>query len=175
MLHLIPAPLHRTALRLAHALRKRWWRIRKPRLRGCRVLAFDGAGRLLLVRHAYGSGRWMAPGGGLGRQESPVAGAQRELREETGCTLLDAFELILSGEPLQGATNVVHIVAGRTVDAPRADGREVIETRFFGTDTWPDDMPQLLRAMLPGWITAARAGRPVSPDRLPSPPPAPTG
>jgi 8-oxo-dGTP pyrophosphatase MutT (NUDIX family) len=175
MLHLIPAPVHRSALRLAHALRKRWWRIRKPRLSGCRVLALDGEGRVLLVRHAYGSGKWMAPGGGLSRREAPLAGALRELREETGCKLEDAFELTLSEEPLQGATNAVHVVAGWTRDVPYVDGREVIEARFYPSDALPDDMPPLLRARLPEWIRAATAGRRADPARSPAPLRVPTG
>lgn len=158
MLHLIPARLHRSALRLAHALRKRWWRLRKPRLRGCRVLALDGEGRVLLVRHAYGSGKWMTPGGGLGRRETPVAGACRELREETGCVLIDAVDLALAEEPLHGATNAVHVVAGRTVDVPRADGREIVEAAFFAIDALPGDMPPPLRAALPGWVGRFAAG-----------------
>jgi 8-oxo-dGTP pyrophosphatase MutT (NUDIX family) len=174
MLHLIPAPLHRTALRLAHALRKRWWRIRKPRLNGCRVLALDGDGRVLLVRHAYGSGKWMAPGGGLSRREAPLAGALRELREETACTLEDAFEVTLSEEPLQGATNAVHIIAGWTRDVPCVDGREVIEARFYPPGALPGDMPPLLRARLPEWVRAATIGRPADPAAPPARPRAPT-
>jgi len=174
MLHLIPAPLHRLALRVAHALRKRWWRLAKPRLRGCRVLALDREGRVLLVRHAYGSGKWMAPGGGLPRAEPVLAGAMRELREETGCTLIDAREITLSQELLNGALNAVHVVAGRTDDAPCVDGREVIEAAFFPVEALPEDMPVLLRAQLPSWITAAKAARPAVPDPAPALPPEPT-
>ena len=160
-------------------MRKRWWRIAKPYLRGCRVLALDDEGRVLLVRHAYGSGWWMAPGGGLSRGEAPIAGALRELREETGCLLQDPFEIALSEEPLQGATNGVRIVAGRTADLPRADGREVLEARFFAADALPPDMPAMLRTHLPAWITAAKAGRPADPPPIPPrrpvpPPPAKT-
>ena len=87
MIRLVPAPLHRAALRKAHALRKVWWRLRQPLLLGCRVLAFDSEGRVLLIRHSYGSGRWMLPGGGIARGEDPLAAATRELAEETGCAL----------------------------------------------------------------------------------------
>lgn len=168
MLRLIPAPLHRRLLRLAHGLRKRWWHIRKPRLRGCRVLALDGEGRVLLVRHAYGSGKWMPPGGGLGRGEHPVAAAARELREETGCRLRDAVEVSLAEEPLGGAVNAVHVVAGRTDDRPRADRREVMGAAFFALDALPADMPPMLRECLPGWVRAAKAAdRPCPSDRDP--------
>jgi 8-oxo-dGTP pyrophosphatase MutT (NUDIX family) len=170
VLHLIPAPLHRALLRLAHALRTRWWRIARPYLRGCRIVALDAKGHVLLVRHAYGSGAWMTPGGGLARGEAPVAGAVRELREETGCILDDPVEVALSEEPMHGAVNGVHVVAGRTASTPRADGREIVEARFFPAAALPSDMPPMLRAQLPAWITAATIARPDDDPLGPGPP-----
>lgn len=179
MLHLIPKPLHRLAYRAAHAARKLWWRIARPRVFGCRVLAFDGEGCVLLVRHSYGTGNWMAPGGGIKRGEDPLRAAMRELAEECGCGLDRAWLLARVEEPLQGATNVVDIVAGRVAGTPVPDGREVIETAFFAPDALPVRMSDLLRRDLPGWLTAAKAGRPASPglDPSPFPPysPGPTG
>jgi hypothetical protein len=69
MFHLIPAPLHRALLRIAHRLRKRWLRLAKRATGGVTVIGLDEAGRVFLVRHSYGSGRWALPGGGLGRGE----------------------------------------------------------------------------------------------------------
>ena len=175
MLHLIPAPAHRMVLRLAHGMRRRWWRLRKPRLAGCRVLAFDSEERVLLVRHAYGSDKWMAPGGGLARGEDPVSAARRELLEETGCRLEWAERLELVVESLHGAGNAVHIVAGHTLDTPRADRREIVEAAIFELHALPEHMSALLRKQLPDWVTAARAARPRDAEQLPSRPPAPTG
>jgi 8-oxo-dGTP pyrophosphatase MutT (NUDIX family) len=175
MLHLIPAPLHRLAYRLAHGLRKIWWRARRPRVVGCRVLAFDKAGRVLLVRHSYGTGNWMAPGGGLRRGEDPLCAGARELREECSCELKDAWEVVLVEEPLQGATNQVHVLAGAVAGMPVPDGREVIEAAFFAPDALPARMSDLLRRDLPGWLKAAKAGRPAMHRSAPSPPPSPTG
>ena len=175
MLHLIPASTHRNLLRIAHRVRLVWWRLRKPRLGGCRVLAMDGEARVLLVRHSYGSGHWMPPGGGLARGEDPVDAARRELLEETGCRLEWATRLDLIEERLHGAGNSVHIVAGVTLDSPLPDAREIIEAAFFALHALPEPMSPQLRAQLPGWITAATAARPA--DAVPARPAprAPTG
>lgn len=154
MLHLIPAPLHRTGLRIAHGLRKLWWRWRHPRVIGCRVLAFDAQGCVLLIRHSYGSGRWLPPGGGMARGEDPVAAARRELREEAGCALEDTIEVAMVEEDLHGAVNQVHVVAGRLSGEAHADRREVIAARCFPLDALPADMPAPLRQQLPGWAEA---------------------
>ena len=144
MLYLIPAPAHRIVLRVAHATRRRWWRLRRPRLAGCRVLALDPNGRVLLVRHSYGSGKWMPPGGGLERGEDALAAARRELLEETGCRLAWAIHLELAEEVLHGAENAVNVIAGLTHDTPQADGREIIEAAFFAASDLPDFMPSNL-------------------------------
>ena len=158
MLHLIPPPLHRGLYMIAHATRRRWWWLTRARLVGCRVLAFDAQGRLLLIRHSYGSRRWMLPGGGIGAKESPIGAAVRELQEETGCTLLDPRSVAMLDEPLYGTSNRVHVIAGLTLDPPQCDGREVIEARFFATDALPADLAPVLQRGLPDWITAAKAG-----------------
>jgi 8-oxo-dGTP pyrophosphatase MutT (NUDIX family) len=174
MFRLIPRPMHRALYRLAHSLRRVWWRLRRPRVTGCRVLAFDGEGRVLLVRHSYGTHNWMAPGGGMRRREDPLRAAARELREETSCTLADAWRLTTVEEPLHGATNVVHLIAGAAIGTPAPDGREVIEAAFFAPEALPRPMSDLLRRELPGWLTAAKAGRPAPPPAAPSRLPSPT-
>ena len=175
MLRLIPAPAFRLALRAAHRVRLQWWRVRRPRLAGCRVLALDAEDRLLLVRHSYGSGRWMPPGGGLARGEDALAAASRELLEETACRLDHATLIALSSEQVGHASNEVHIVGGYTADEPLPDGREIIEARFFALHLLPDNMPNQFRERLPQWITAVKAAHPAGAADPPPPLPAPTG
>lgn len=154
--HVLPAPLHRLLLRSLHRARKVWWRFRAPFIEGCRVLAIDPAGRVLLVRHSYVAHCWMPPGGGVGRREDPLTASARELLEETGCRLGDARVLDRVTETLHGAGNMVHIVAGLTRDEPRADMREIIEVRFFAPDALPDNLAGTLADDLPRWLASWR-------------------
>ena len=158
MLHLIPAPLHRAGLRLAHALRRRWWRLAQVKLNGCRIFAFDDAGRVLLIRHSYGSGNWMLPGGGIDRGEAPLAAGLRELQEECGCQLEQARLFAVAEEPLYGTINRVHLVSGRASGIPRGDGREVIELGFFAQDDLPQPLSPALAARMEEWLRSAQAG-----------------
>jgi 8-oxo-dGTP pyrophosphatase MutT (NUDIX family) len=131
MLHLIPAPLHRQLYRLAHALRRQWWRIRRPRLNGVIVIAFDDADRVLLVRHSYGSPLWSLPGGGMVRGEDPEQAAMREIREELGCGLADLVLLDVSEEHVPGSRDREHAFLARLVGEPVPDMREIVAVGFF--------------------------------------------
>lgn len=158
MLRLIPPPLHRSALRLAHGVRRRWWRIARVKLLGCRIFAFDGEGQVLLIRHSYGSGNWMLPGGGLGRGEEPLAAALRELLEETGLALTEARLFAELAEPLYGTVNRVYLVCGQAEGAVKIDGREVIEAAYFAPHALPPDLSPMLALRFAEWLEAARPG-----------------
>jgi 8-oxo-dGTP pyrophosphatase MutT (NUDIX family) len=142
----LPAPLHRALYRAAHAIRVKIWRLWRPRLDGVRILALDADERILLVRHSYGSDKWMPPGGGLKSGEDPVAAAVRETLEETGCVLVGARLLTVS--------NVVRVVRGAAGGEPRADGREIVEARFFALDDLPRHMPRGLAEEIRRWVAA---------------------
>jgi ADP-ribose pyrophosphatase YjhB (NUDIX family) len=48
---------------------------------------FDTSGRILLVRHGYGSRQWSTPGGRVEAGESPVTALLREVNEEIACEI----------------------------------------------------------------------------------------
>lgn len=154
----LPAPLHIAGLRLAHAVRRRWWKLAGSAVRGCRVLVLDREDRVLLIRHSYGNRHWMLPGGGLARGEDPVACALREAAEECAVSLAAVVALGRTDDPQ--SIHETHLVAGWTADQPRPDGREVLEAVFFALEALPEPRHHLLEERLGQWITAAKAGRP---------------
>ena len=151
MLHLMPASLHRTALRWAHRVRHRWRRLRKQPLAGVSVLVTDLEGRLLLVRHSYGPQGWALPGGGIDKGETPEAAARREVAEEVGC-ILDHVQVVdMIEETISGAPHTAYLMMGRTMDRPRPDQREVIEARFFPRHSLPEPQTARTRARIAAW------------------------
>ena len=108
------------------------------------MLVVDDAGRVLLARRAVapGAGLWDLPGGFLDPEETPAAGAIRELLEETGCTIV--VDGVLAhvidhygedGEAADATLNVVvvaRIVAGEPVAAD-----DVAELRWFAREDVP--------------------------------------
>lgn len=157
MIGSLPQPLSRIALRIAHALRHRWRRWRKVPLEGVSVIARDAEGRLLLVRLSYAGAGWSFPGGGAKRGEDMASAAARELREETGC---QAHRLTLVGrmeETLSGSPHTAYVYACLTDDAPRPDGREVVEARFFPSHSLPHPMTARTRARLAFWRECERS------------------
>lgn len=153
MLSFLPASLHRLALRCAHAVRLRLWGALRLEVRGCNVLAFDRDGRLLLVRHSYQQpDLWMLPGGGLARGEDAAAAAMRELAEETGCRLVQGIWFGSDRIAMPGGwRNRIEMVTGQTDDAPRADGREIAEARFFALDTLPASISAAVHRRVALW------------------------
>lgn len=137
MLHLIPPPLHRAALRLAHRLRKIWWRWRKPEISGVGILVVDGSGQVLLVRHSYERHRWTLPGGGMGQGELPGDAARRELSEELGREARGLVPIGMDTRMLYGARCITHVFTCEIAGPPRPDGREITEARYFDAKQLP--------------------------------------
>lgn len=151
--------MHRALLRIGQPIRLGLWGLMRREVRGCGVLAFDGAGRLLLVRHSYHQpDRWLLPGGGLAAGEDPVDTAARELLEETGCPLEGGIWFGADLRQMPGGwINRIELVAGRTRGSPRADGREIAHAAFFSADALPRNTGVAVHVALALW-----RGRPAS-------------
>ena len=148
MLRLIPAPLHRAALRVAHRLRHRYRRWSGKPLVGCSVVVCDFDGAILLARHSYGPKVWSLPGGGIGAGEEPEAAARREVREEVGITLSQVTALGTIEEEISGVPHIAHLFHAMVDARPQADNREVVEARFFPPHSLPEPLGELTRSRL---------------------------
>lgn len=158
MLTRLPPALHRTVLRIGQPVRLRLWGLLRREVRGCNVLAFDPAGWVLLVRHSYHQpDRWLLPGGGLARGESPAATGARELAEETGYLLHDPVWIGTDMRVMPGGwRNRVEIVCGQASGTPRADGREIAEAAFFALGALPPTTGAVVHVALGIWRASER-------------------
>ena len=129
----------RLVLQIAYRLRRLALRLLRIRTRGVKVMAFDEAGRLLLIRNSYGrSDVFRLPGGGIGRRERPEAAAARELREETGLEARDLRFVSRHANEAEGKRDTIDLFTARVEGPPEPDGWEVEEARFFALGALPD-------------------------------------
>jgi len=111
----------------------------KPRTRGVKVMVFDAAGRILLIRNTYGNTRaYMFPGGGVDLLETPVAAARREVLEEARCRVDELAEVGVFTSELEGKRDTIWLFRTRTADAPQPDLSEIAEAAFFPIDALPE-------------------------------------
>lgn len=123
------------------------WRVFRPHTRGVKVMLFNNAGALLLVRHSYGNTvLFMLPGGGIRPFEAPEAAAVREVREELGCALEDLTFVSAHTSSHEGKRDTVHLYRATAAGEIRIDGVEIDEARFFPLDALPPSVsPATLR------------------------------
>ncbi|WP_308409522.1 NUDIX domain-containing protein [Streptomyces sp. A 4/2] len=145
--------------------------IRTPR-RAARVAVLDPAGAVLMLRYDNEEVgvHWALPGGGLEPGESFLAGARREVREETGWGDVEPGALLCTwehdftraGVPVRQFEHI-HLargprrdLAGDLVEAHAADG--ILGRRWWSPDElagapealWPPRLPALLASYAPG-------------------------
>jgi 8-oxo-dGTP pyrophosphatase MutT (NUDIX family) len=84
----LPVPIRRWGYRLAHAILRVYWFLRRPETHGVKCVLTRGD-EVLLVRHTYGRHDWELPGGRIQSGEAPASTARREMREELGISIDD--------------------------------------------------------------------------------------
>ncbi len=151
MPHLLPAPLHRALMPLAHMVRHYWRRWRRKPIAGVSVIVTNLGGDVLLLRHSYGPAVWAIPGGGLARGEDPLEAARREVREELGVELARIEPVGTLEEVLSGCPHTAHIFTGVCDRQPKPDRREVTEARFFPSHSLPEPLGTTTRARIAVW------------------------
>ncbi len=123
--------------------------LRPPLMFGVRLIAFDAAGRVFLVRHSYRPG-WHLPGGGVEAGETAREAMLREAAEEGGL-LFDSEPLLFQLYHHATTGRRDHIVAFVVRDAHQAKGRdaaglEIRENGFFDPTALPDGTTPATRA-----------------------------
>ena len=131
----------KAAIRFLHQCRRLALRVLRLKTRGVKVMVFNEEGALLLIRNTYArSHLFLLPGGGIGRRESPIEAARREVLEETNVTVQRLTPRSVHRSRTDGKRDTIHLFTGFTTDAPRPDEREVEEARFFPLDRLPDNV-----------------------------------
>lgn len=148
----------RAMIQLAYQVRRWLLALFRVRTTGVKVMLFNPAGQLLLIRNGYGeSDLFLLPGGGVSRRESPAAAAAREVREELGLTVRDVEPVWTFESGAEGKRDTIHLFKAIVDELPKVDGVEVIEARFFALDALPDGVsPATLRR-----IAEMKGERPV--------------
>jgi 8-oxo-dGTP pyrophosphatase MutT (NUDIX family) len=117
------------------------------------VVAIDADDRVLLVgqhRYALDEYSWEIPEGGVPDGERALAGAQRELREETGVDAADWVELCRShlSNSVSDELAILFRATGLTTGVATPDGTEALDVRWVPFD-------DVLAMTLDGRITDA--------------------
>ncbi len=103
------------------------------------VVAIDDEDRIVLVgqhRYTLDQGSWEIPEGGVPSDESPLFGAERELREETGLTATTWTELcrIDLSNSVTDETAILFVARGLTQGEPAPEPTESLEVRWVPFD-----------------------------------------
>jgi 8-oxo-dGDP phosphatase len=103
------------------------------------VVAIDDQDRLVLVgqhRYTLDSYEWEIPEGGVPVDETPLAGAQRELREEAGVTARTWQELarVDLSNSISDERAVLFLATGLTLGATDPEPTEALEVRWVSFD-----------------------------------------
>lgn len=135
-------------LTAGHRLRRRWWRLRRPRTFGVKVLLHhpEDPGRILAVRHSYvDRERWALPGGRYRpSRESPETAARREVGEELGLAIAGGLvQLTTTTSTLEGKQDTLTILAGTAAAESATTSLELTEARWLRDDLGdlPDGAP----------------------------------
>lgn len=126
-------------IQLLYQLKRAFLRVTRWKTRGVKVMLFNPAGELLLIRNSYGrSHLHVLPGGGIHRSETPAEAALREVEEEVGIASEQLALRSVHRNHSEGKRDTIFLFTGFTAQTPRADSFEVEEAGFHPLDALPD-------------------------------------
>jgi 8-oxo-dGTP pyrophosphatase MutT (NUDIX family) len=118
------------------------------RLRAVKAAIRSPDGKVLLVRHSYGSGAWMLPGGLVRRREPFASAARREVREELGIDIEHWTELAVFTPRLGLTTQRLGLMTAVVADPVVVTNDEIAATVFVDpSDPPPNTSPATARRL----------------------------
>jgi 8-oxo-dGTP pyrophosphatase MutT (NUDIX family) len=142
----------RTLYRAAFRVLRLWWFVRRPDQYGAMVAVWSG-GRVLIVRQSYRDTLEL-PGGSIGRHETAVAAACRELSEEVGLVvrppdLQHARQIVLCRDYRRDHVTIFEFALAAPPPPLRIDRREIVAADFMAPQmAWREAISPFLRAYL---------------------------
>ncbi|WP_422371217.1 NUDIX domain-containing protein [Hoeflea sp.] len=144
-----PPELRNWRARLVTRIIHVWFLLIRNMTLGVRAAAFDGDGRVFLVRHSYVPG-WHMPGGGVERGETMGQALIKELSEEGNLELVDPPTLfaIYFNNRTSRRDHVAFYRCKVRQTAPKVPDSEIIDSGFFALDALPDGVTAATRRRL---------------------------
>jgi 8-oxo-dGTP diphosphatase len=121
------------------------------------ALFFNGQGRLLIVKPTYKDG-WEIPGGIVERDESPLRGCLREIREEIGLEVRLGQLLAVDYKSRQAdrPVSLQFMFFGGVLTSAQIESIQLPESELSAYQfADPDRALDLLAGTLPGWVAAS--------------------
>lgn len=138
--------------RLGFPLMRVFWRVTGAKRYGVKVMAFNGEGAILLVRHSYGNtAAWMLPGGAIDRGESADHAAARELMEETSLAATNLRLFSTYRTQAEGKDDHISLFAADVTGAPVIDEKELLEARYWALTDLPPETSPATRRRIADW------------------------
>ncbi len=118
--------------------RKIYWFVFRPKTYGVKAL-IEHNGKFLIIRNSYGHKYWTFPGGSKRKDETPEAGAKREVREEVGILLENLVSLGTYFSRRQHKRDTVYCFYSKVdSDLFKIDNNEVEEGKWFLLEEIPE-------------------------------------
>lgn len=120
---------------------KLYWFVFRPHTEGVKVVLRNENGEFLFVRHAYGSGDWMFPGGGIEARETPKQTVRREMREELAVDIseLQVHDSFVSTREYK--RDHITVCSGGVLEDIQTSPFEIADIRWFAADDLPELRP----------------------------------
>lgn len=125
-------------LQLAWSARRLLIGLLRLRTEGVKVMLFNPAGEVLLVRNNYGNRKlFVLPGGGVARGEMSLEAAKRELKEEVGVSGAELRFVARFESRSEGKRDTISLFTGTSAEPLRPDPVEIAEAGFFPLSALP--------------------------------------